>query len=136
MLSPYTACQEAKTTDERPYPRYIVDVRFSYCSQCVRRGYSSYNVSITQTEQEQLRSQRRKLKRQLNEAEEKVTKAITRIYQLRKQLRVAKDRKEKEISKEFVILQKLPSEGAGALEAPAECLLIPKGTIEELEGVF
>jgi len=65
-----------------------------------------------------------------------VTKAITRIYQLRKQLRVAKDRKEKEISKEFITLQKLPLEGAGTLEALAECLLIPKGTAEELEGVF
>ena len=51
-------------------------------------------------------------------------------------MRVAKDRKENEISKEFVALQKLPLEGAGALEAPAECLLIPKGTAEELEGVF
>ena len=136
MLSPCTACQEAKTIDERPYPRCIVDVRFGCYSQCVQRGYSSCNVSVTQIEQEQLRSQRRKLKRQLNKAEEKVTKAITRVHQLRKQLRVAKDRKEKEISKEFIALQKLPLEGAGALEAPAECLLIPKGTAEELEGVF
>ncbi|KAK1038081.1 hypothetical protein LTR74_018800, partial [Friedmanniomyces endolithicus] len=83
-----------------------------------------------------LRSQRRKLKRQLNEAEEKVTEAITCVHWLRKQLRVAKDCEEKEISKEFVALQKLPLEGAGALEALAECLLIPKGTVEELEGVF
>ncbi len=65
-----------------------------------------------------------------------MTEAITRIHRLRKQLGVAEDRKEKEISKEFVTLQKLPSEGAGALEALAECLLIPKGTAEELEGVF
>ncbi|KAK0824383.1 hypothetical protein LTS02_018405, partial [Friedmanniomyces endolithicus] len=58
---------------------------------------------------------------------------MTRVHRLRKQLRVAEDREEKEISKEFVALQKLPSEGAGALEAPAECLLIPEGTAEELE---
>ncbi|KAK0970906.1 hypothetical protein LTR54_017888, partial [Friedmanniomyces endolithicus] len=81
---------------------------------------------------ERLRSQSRKLKRQLDEAEEKVTEAMTRVHRLRKHLRVAEDREEKEISKEFV----LPSEGAGALEAPAECLLIPEGTVEELEGVF
>ena len=49
---------------------------------------------------------------------------------------MAKDCEEKEISKEFVALQKLPSKGTGALEALAECLLIPKGTAEELEGVF
>ncbi|KAK1809225.1 hypothetical protein LTR12_016419 [Friedmanniomyces endolithicus] len=61
---------------------------------------------------------------------------MSRVHRLRKQLRVAKDREEKEISKEFVALQKLPSEGAGALEAPAECHLVPEGTVEELEGVF
>ncbi|KAK0301709.1 hypothetical protein LTR82_018154, partial [Friedmanniomyces endolithicus] len=83
-----------------------------------------------------LRSQRRKLKRQLNKAEEKVTEAMTCVHWLRKQLRMAKDCEEKEISKEFVALQKLPLEGAGALEALAECLLIPKGTAEQLEGVF
>jgi len=49
---------------------------------------------------------------------------------------MAEDCKEKEISKEFVTLQKLPLEGAGALEALAECLLIPEGTAEELESVF
>ncbi|TKA24156.1 hypothetical protein B0A54_17776 [Friedmanniomyces endolithicus] len=66
------------------------------------------------SEWERLRSQRRKLKRQLDEAEEKVTEAMYRVHRLRKQLRVAEDREEKEISKEFVALQKLPSEGAGA----------------------
>jgi len=136
MLSPCTACWEAKSSDRRPCPRCVVDVQFGCCSQCVRKGYSSCDVSVTWTEWEQLRSQRRKLKRQLDEAEEKVTEAMTRVHRLRKQLRVAEDREEKEISKEFVALQKLPLEGAGALEAPAECLLIPKGTAEELEGVF
>jgi len=115
MPSPCTACREAKSSVGRPRPRCVVDVRFGCCSQCVRKGYSSCDVSVTWTEWERLRSQRRKLKRQLDEAE---------------------DREEKEISKEFVALQKLPSEGAGALEAPAECLLIPEGTAEELEGVF
>ncbi|KAK0892749.1 hypothetical protein LTR91_023857 [Friedmanniomyces endolithicus] len=103
---------------------------------CVRKGYSSCDVSVTWTEWEGLRSQRRKLKRQLDEAEEKVTEAMSRVHRLRKQLRVTEDREEKEISKEFVALQKLPSEGAGALEAPAECLLVPEGTVEELEGMF
>ncbi|KAK3109423.1 hypothetical protein LTR53_017340, partial [Teratosphaeriaceae sp. CCFEE 6253] len=51
-------------------------------------------------------------------------------------LRVAEDREEKAISKEFVELQKLPSKGVGALEAPAECLLELEGVPEELEGVF
>ncbi|KAK0952090.1 hypothetical protein LTR91_024611 [Friedmanniomyces endolithicus] len=100
MPSPCTACREARSSDERPRPRCVVDVR------C--------DVSVTWTEWERLRSQRRKLKRQLDEAEEKVTEAMTRVHRLRKQLRVAEDREEKEISKEFVALQKLPSESAGA----------------------
>ncbi|KAK0247029.1 hypothetical protein LTS09_017835 [Friedmanniomyces endolithicus] len=114
MPSPCTACREARSSDERPRPRCVVDVRYGCCSQCVRRGYSSCDVSVTWTEWERLRSQRRKLKRQLDEAEEKVTEAMYRVHRLRKQLRVAEDREEKEISKEFVALQKLPSEGAGA----------------------
>ena len=136
MPSPYSSYRDAKVLEGRDRPRYIVDVRFSYCSQCVRRGYSGCNVTIIQTEQERLRSQRRKLKRQLDEAKEKVTEAISRIYRLRKQLRVAEDREEKAISKEYIELQKLPSKGAGALEAPAECLLELEGIPEELEGVF
>ena len=104
MPSPCTACREAKSSVGRPRPRCVVDVRFGCCSQCVRKGYSSCDVSVTWTEWERLRSQRRKLKRQLDEAEEKVTEAMTRVHRLRKQLRIAEDREEKEISKEFVAL--------------------------------
>jgi len=136
MPSPCSSCRDAKVPEGRDRPRCVVDVRFGCCSQCVRRGYSGCDVTVTWTEWERLRSQRRKLKRQLDEAEEKVTEAMSRVHRLRKQLRVAEDREEKAISKEFVELQKLPSEGAGALEAPAECLLEPEGVPEELEGVF
>ena len=114
----------------------MVDVRFGCCSQCVRKGYTGCDVTVTWTEWERLRAQRRKLKRQLDEAEEKVTEAMARVHRLRKQLRVAEDREEKAISKEFLALQQLPSEGPGALEAPSECLLEPEGSLEELDGVF
>ncbi|KAK3637596.1 hypothetical protein LTR56_013599, partial [Elasticomyces elasticus] len=58
---------------------------------------------------------------------------MSRVYHLRKQLRVAEDRKDKAISKEFAALQELPLEGPSALEALEECLLVPEGTSEELE---
>ena len=134
MPSPCTSCRDAKIAEGRIRPRCVVDVRFGCCSQCVRRGYSGCDVTVTWTEWERLRGQRRKLKRQLDEAEEKVIEAMTKVHRLRNQLRVAEDREEKEISKEFAALQKLPSEGAGALEAP-ESLLEPEGNPEELEGV-
>ena len=61
---------------------------------------------------------------------------MSRIHRLRKQLRVAEDRKEKAISKDFAELQRLPSKGPSALEASSDCLLEPKGTLGELDGVF
>jgi len=93
-------------------------------------------VTVTWTEWERLRNQRRALKRKLNEAEEKVTEAMSRVHRLRKQLRVAEDREEKSIGKEFATLQKLPLDGPGALEATPDCLLEPEGTLGELDGVF
>ena len=136
MPSPCSACRDAKIPEGRVRPRCVVDVRFGCCSQCVRKGYSGCDITVTWTEWERLRSQRRKLKRQLDEAEEKVTEAMTRVHRLRKQLRVAEDREEKAISKEFAALQELPSSGPGALEATSECLLEPEGTSSELEDVF
>lgn len=136
MPSPCSSCRNAKVVEGQPRPRCVVDVRFGCCSQCVRRGYSKCDVTVTWTEWERLRNQRRALKRKLDEAEEKVTEAMARVHRLRKQLRVAEDREEKSISKEFAELQKLPSEGPGALEATSDCLLEPEGTLGELDGVF
>ena len=136
MPSPCSACRDAKVPEGKQRPRCVVDVRFGCCSQCVRKGYTGCDVTVTWTEWERLRAQRRKLKRQMDEAEEQVTEAMARVHRLRKQLRVAEDREEKAISKEFLALQQLPSEGPGALEAPSECLLEPEGNLEELDGVF
>lgn len=136
MPSPCSSCRSAKVPEGQARPRCIVDVRFGCCSQCVRKGYAGCDVTVTWTEWERLRNQRRELKRKLDEAEEKVTDAMSRVHRLRKQLRVAENREEKAIGKEFAALQELPLDGPGALEAPAECLLEPEGTSEELEGVF
>ena len=136
MPSPCSLCQKAKPKENGDRPRCVVDVRFGCCSECVRKGESGCDVTVTWTEWERLRGQRRKLKRQLDEAEEKVTEAMTRVHRLRKQLRVAEDREEKAISKEFKELQALPSEGPSALSASSDCLLVPEGTPGELDGVF
>ena len=136
MPSPCSACRDAKIPEGRARPRCVVDVRFGCCSQCVRRGKAGCDVTVTWTEWERLRSQHCKLKRELDEAEEKVTEAMTRVHRLRKQLRVAENREEKAISKEFAALQELPSHGPGTLEPSPECLLVPEGTTQELEAVF
>jgi len=80
-----------------------------------------------------LREQRRRLKRKLEEAEEKVTEAIAYVHRLRKQLRVAKEREEKAITKEFTALQELPSEVS---ENPSYFLLEPEGEPSEIAEVF
>jgi len=73
------------------------------------------------------------LKRKLEEAEEKVTEAMTHVHRLRKQLRVAEEREEKTITKEFTALQEFPSEVS---EDPSDFLLEPEGEPSEIVEVF
>ena len=61
---------------------------------------------------------------------------MSKVHRLRKQLRVTKDREEKAITKDFEDLRSLSSTGIEALSAPSSYLLVPKGSPEELEGVF
>jgi len=133
MPSPCSACRNARVPEGKSRPRCIVDVRFGCCSECVRKGYSSCDISVTWTEWERLREQRRRLKRKLEEAEEKVTEAMTHVHRLRKQLRVAEEREEKAITKEFTALQELPS---GVSENPSDFLLEPEGEPSEIAEVF
>jgi len=133
MPSPCSACRNARVPEGKGRPRCIVDVRFGCCSECVRKGYSSCDITVTWTEWERLREQRRRLKRKLEEAEEKVTEAMTHVHRLRKQLRVAEDREEKAITKEFTALQELPSEVS---EVPSNFLLEPEGEPSEIAEVF
>jgi len=133
MPSPCSACRNARVPEGKSRPRCIVDVRFGCCSECVRKGYSSCDVSVTWTEWERLREQRRRLKRKLEEAEEKVTEAMAHVHRLRKQLRVAEEREEKAITKEFTALQELPSEVS---ENPSDFLLEPEGEPSEVAEVF
>lgn len=133
MPSPCSACRNARVPEGKSRPRCVVDVRFGCCSECVRKGYSSCDVTVTWTEWERLRNQRRRLKRKLEEAEEKVTEAMTHVHRLRKQLRVAEEREEKAITKEFTALQELPSEVS---EGPSDFLLEPEGEPSEIAEVF
>ena len=133
MPSPCSACRNARVPEGKSRPHCIVDVRFGCCSECVRKGYSSCDVTVTWTEWERLREQRRRLKRKLEEAEEKVTEAMTHVHRLRKQLRVAEEREEKAIAKEFTALQELPSEVS---EVPSDFLLEPEGDPSEIAEVF
>jgi len=50
MLSLYSAYRNAKTPKGRARPRYVVDIRFGYYSQYVRKDYSGCDVTITWTE--------------------------------------------------------------------------------------
>ena len=136
MPSPYSSCRSARIPEGKQRPRYVVDIRFKYCSEYIRKGYSSYDVIVIQTKQERLRNQRRQLKRKLDKVEEKVTEAITYVYRLRKQLRFTKEREEKAISKEFAKLQKLSPKEIGVPLATPKFLLEPKGEPSELDSVF
>ena len=136
MPSPRSSCQSARVPEGKQRPRCVVDVRFGCCSECVRKGYTSCDVTVTWTEWERLRNQRRQLKRKLDEAEEKVTEAMTHVHRLRKQLRFAEEREEKAISKEFAELQKLSPKEIGVPLATPEFLLEPEGEPSALDGVF
>jgi len=46
MPSPCTSYQNARIPRKKSRPRCIVDVRFGCCSECVRKGYSSYDVTV------------------------------------------------------------------------------------------
>lgn len=133
MPSPCSSCQNARVVEGKSGPRCIVDIRFGCCSECVRKGYSSCDVSVTWTEWERLRDQRRRLKRKLEEAEEKVTEAMTHVHRLRKQLRAAEERKERAITKEFTALRELPPEVS---ENPSDFLLEPEGEPSESPEVL
>ena len=136
MPSPCTSCRNAKVPEGKDRPRCVVDVRFGCCSECVRKGYSSCDVTVTWTEWERLRNQRRQLKRKLDEAEERVTEAMAHVHRLRKQLRVAEEKEDRAISKEFVELQKLAPAVREGTSASAEFLLEPEGDPSDLDGVF
>ena len=126
MPSPCSAYRNARVPEGKSRPRCVVDVRFGCCSECVRKGYSSCDVTVTWTEWERLRNQRRRLKRKLEEAEESV-------HILRKQLRIAEEREEEAIRKEFTALQELPPEVS---EVPSDFLLEPEGEPSEIAEVF
>ena len=136
MPSPCSFCRTARVPEGKKRPRCMVDVRFGCCSECVRKGYSSCDVTVTWTEWERLRSQRRQLKRKLDDAEERVTEAMAHVHRLRKQLRAAEEKEDKAISKEFVELQKLAPAVREGTSASAEFLLEPEGEPLELDGVF
>lgn len=136
MPSPCSSCIGAKVAEGKSRPRCVVDVRFGCCSECVRKGYSSCDVTVTWTEWERLRNQRRQLKRKLDEAEERVTEAMTKVHRLRKQLRVAEEKEDRAISKEFVELQRLAPDAREGSNAPPEFLLEPEGSASEIDGVF
>jgi hypothetical protein len=133
MPSPCSQCKNARVPEGKERPRCVVDVRFGCCSECVRKGYSTCDVTVTWTEWERLRAQRRKLKRKLDEAEEKVTEAMATVHRLRKQLRVAEEREEEAISKEMTELRDV---APLVVKTPTECLLVPEGEPSELEEVF
>ena len=118
MPSPCSACRNARVPEGKSRPRCVVDVRFGCCSECVRKGYSSCDVTVTWTEWERLRNQRRRLKRKLEEAEESV-------HILRKQLRIAEEREEEAIRREFTALQELPSEVSEEPSEIAEVFQLP-----------
>jgi hypothetical protein len=88
---------------------------------------------VTWTEWERLRAQRRKLKRKLDEAEERVSEAMAHVHRLRKQLRVAEEREEKAIHKEMSELREIAPLVA---KTPTDCLLEPEGEPSELDEVF
>ncbi|KYG40358.1 hypothetical protein M433DRAFT_160538, partial [Acidomyces richmondensis BFW] len=81
-----------------------VDLRSGRCAECVRR-IRKYDLVVTRTEFNKLRSIRLRLKEQLERAEDEEEKLQARIRRLRKQLRFSERQEGAAFDKELASIE-------------------------------
>ena len=119
-----------------------VHLRSGMCSNCVRRNYTDCDVRVTEAEWERLRAERKRLTQELEAAREESNKAMSREMRLRRQLDQLEEREAEAISvEERDIQEQEVEEGQGLLEPlhppenPGPDLAMSPWTWSILEGI-
>jgi hypothetical protein len=69
-MAPCSGCRNAKVKAGESRPKCVIGARSQRCSECVRKGYSNCDVTLTAPQWIRLRETRNKLRRELEELEE------------------------------------------------------------------
>ena len=111
-MAPCSSCRNAKAKSGDLQHRCIVGPRSSRCSECIRKGYTKCDVTVSRAEWEWVRDSRDRLRKDLDRAEEReveLTRQLcehrVRTLRLRKQLRLAERRTDKAVADELEELE-------------------------------
>lgn len=118
-MAPCTHCRHAKPRAGQTPPKCIVGVKSGKCSECVRKGYSDCDVTLSASEWERFRKTRDKLRADLEKADEeeisllleqrrlldRISSHKAKKIRLRKQLRLAENRTDGAVAKELEALE-------------------------------
>lgn len=118
-MAPCHHCRNAKVSPGDPPPKCILGLRSGKCSECVRKGYTDCDVTLSAPEWTRFRDTRDKLQKELEEMEEKEVELLleesrvrerlikhkAKKIRLRKQLRLASGRAESSVAKELEELE-------------------------------
>lgn len=106
-MAPCTQCRNSKSRKGESKKRCIVGSRSGRCSECIRKGYVTCDVTVSRAEWERLRDGRDQLRLDLERAEEKEAELLqqllehrARTIRLRKQLRQAERRTDAAVARE------------------------------------
>jgi hypothetical protein len=111
-MAPCTKCQHAKVKPGETRPKCIVGPQSGKCSECVRKGYSQCDVTLSAPQWTKLRDARDALRRDIEKIEEeeiellqKLTARRMKKVRLRKQLRLSENRTDTAVAQELEDLE-------------------------------
>lgn len=118
-MAPCSACRKSKPRQGVPRPKCIVGAKSGRCSECVRKGYSKCDVTLSTPEWVRFRDLRNRLKKELEEADEvevsllheqqdilqKILRHKAKKIRIRKQLRLAGEKTDSAMSRELEELE-------------------------------
>lgn len=110
-MAPCSKCKNAKVKAGESKPKCILG-RSSRCSECIRKGYTDCDVTVSAPEWRRLRDLREKIRGDLEKAEEEEVGLLHRLsalrakkLRLRKQLRHTGRRVDKAVDQELADLE-------------------------------
>lgn len=126
-MAPCSSCRKAKVKPGEERPKCVVGLRSRRCSECVRKGYTQCDVTLSRPEWERVRDVRDRLRLELQRHEEQEMELMQRIFdhrrrtlRLRKELRQAESRTETAAEKELEALEEADRVEADAFGPVAE----------------
>jgi hypothetical protein len=126
-MAPCSSCRNAKPLPDGSRPKCVIGARSQRCSECVRKGYTKCDVTLTAPQWLKLRNTRNKLRRELEELEEEEIVLLKQLadrrmkkVRLRKQLRLAENRTDDAIGEELDALEQADEVEAAFLPSLGE----------------